>query len=97
MHGIHNKLDNIEIQMLRTELDGIISEEAHNVTKIRDTTLFHCANKKQPNMLEMGVMGTCIFVWAERERMACRDAKHGELSQKGWDNYVKKRLSPLST
>ena len=41
-------------------------------------------------MLEREVIGTCLFVWADRNNMTSSDAKRWKLSRKGWYKSVKK-------
>ena len=42
-------------------------------------------------MSEREVIATCIFVWADRERMTCSDAKNWKLSRKYWDDFLEKK------
>ena len=91
-HNTTNKLDNIELQMLTTDPDGDITEDRQQITKICDTTLVSCVSWKQPNMFEREVIAMCVFVWADYERLNCKDARSWKKSKEVWDGFMERKI-----
>ena len=56
----------IELKMPLTDKEGIMTQQVHTVTRMRDTTLLSC--KEQPNMFEREVIGF-VFFDAETQRL----------------------------
>ena len=75
--------------MIITDSDGEISKKMHRVTKFRDISLVSCSKEEQHNMLDREVIGTCLFVWADRDNMASSNAKRWKLSRRGWGKMWK--------
>ena len=88
--GSKNVVVGIELQKPVTDNEGIMTQQVHKVTRMRDITLLSC--KEQPNMFERELIGFCLFRWRDSETFTSGEAKRWRVCRRGWDEKIEKTI-----
>ena len=88
--GSKNVVVGIQLQKPVTDNKGIMTQQVHKVTRMRDITLLSC--KEQPNMCERELIGFCLFWWRDSETFTSGEAKRWSGGKKSWDEKIDKTI-----